>query len=71
MRILEDVIVNSSHAPEAYLGQLERHLRRIEKRDEATKGYNLALKKLEEVRLACARNLARAVVLYINDQYAS
>lgn len=78
MRILEDVIVNATHAPDLYLGQLERYLRRLEHRGTLRNGsdskegkadYGAALRKLEEVRLACARNLARAMVLNVNDQY--
>lgn len=66
MRILEDVLSNSAFAPDEHLRQLEAFLA-----NRGGKGvggsYSAALRKLEEVRLASARNLARAMVLNINE----
>ena len=60
MRVLEDVKNGAAVAPEAYLGQLAVYLRG----DTST-----ALRKLEEVRLALARNLARSLVVDIHEPY--
>lgn len=76
MRVLEDVKSNSAYAPDEYLGQLQVLLERVQG-EEASKvtgkhkepDYSVALRKLDEVRLALARNLARAMVLNINDPF--
>lgn len=78
MRVLEEVLSNSKFAPATYLGQLWRYLERKEggangagvanghtknAKDEEREGIQAALRKLEVVRLALARNLSRALVV--------
>lgn len=74
MRVLEDVVDSAQYAPREYLSQLEIFLSRqmgsmangvtSDKED-----YAGAWRKLEEVRLALARNLARSLVLNVHDQF--
>ena len=55
--------MNASFAPNEYLGQLVQYIRRKEGAPgEGNDGMILARRKMEEVRLALARNLARALV---------
>jgi nuclear pore complex protein Nup85 len=72
MRVLEDVASNAEFAAKEYVGQLQAYLVCTAARADASKAVNgkkedqshdEALRKLEEVRLALARNLARALVL--------
>ncbi|ORX33416.1 Nup85 nucleoporin-domain-containing protein [Kockovaella imperatae] len=71
MRVLEDVESNAIVAPDMYLGDLVSHLRR---KQEQGQGEGLSLHggkasladartTLDQVRLALARNLARAMVM--------
>ena len=74
MRVLEDVLDSAQYAPSEYLSQLELFLNhRAEAPSDAVEGgkeeYVRAIRKLEEVRLALARNLARSLVLNVNDQF--
>ena len=70
MRVLEEVTVNSSFAPEEYLSQLALYIQRTHSQT-ASKlaGKEAALFKLEEVRLALARNLARAMVVGFDNPF--
>lgn len=74
MRVLEDVVDSAQYAPKEYLSQLEHFLTR-QSSDQAggpvTRGedFSGARRKLEEVRLALARNLARSLVLNVHDQF--
>lgn len=82
MRVLEEVSSNSRYAAEDYLPRLSRYLRRKSSiaSDENGTGRRVevdrpfdekaqldAWNKLEEVRLALARNLARALVVGFDD----
>ncbi|KAL7424161.1 hypothetical protein Q5752_001747 [Cryptotrichosporon argae] len=58
MRVLEDVLANAAFAEDDYLGLLTRCLARQGEKD----GAQAARRRLDEVRLALARNLARALV---------
>jgi nuclear pore complex protein Nup85 len=81
LRILEEVTSNSSFAPEEYLYSLIVYLQRqtatsstitsSEAGIEATtkQGQAEAYRKLEEVRLALARNLARALVVGFENPF--
>lgn len=84
MRVLEEVLENSKFAPATYLGQLWRFLERKEggangagganghtknAKDEEREGTQAALRKLEIVRLALARNLSRALVVDDEDAH--
>lgn len=74
LRVLEEVYANAAFAEEDYLGQLVQYLRRTlnttsakeegqsRKKDEKTVTMEDARRKMEEVRLAISRNLARAMV---------
>lgn len=71
MRVLEEVASNAEYAAKEYVGQLQTYLVSEAARADANKAINgkkagqtfdEALRKLEEVRLALARNLARALV---------
>lgn len=75
MRVLEDVLANARFAPVDYLQQLWRYIERQEgsastkeSKGKESKGKDtkaqteIALQKLEVVRLALARNLSRAMV---------
>ena len=66
MRVLEDVTSNADFAPSDYLEQLAIYLGRVDGKDDSRgmtdETYAVALRKLEVVRLALARNLARAVI---------
>ncbi|WVQ69924.1 uncharacterized protein L199_008147 [Kwoniella botswanensis] len=65
LRVLEEVKVNSSFAKQDYLEQLIQYLQRLSgDYDDKTKkiGYEDGYKKLDQVRLALARNLARSLV---------
>ncbi len=63
---MEEVTTNARFNPDDYLGPLSTMLRRKAKdtaqTKESEKVYDAARRKLEEVRLALARNLARALV---------
>ena len=63
MRVLEEVTVYADFAADEYLAQLTTHLRG------STRGHAAALNKLEEVRLALARNLARALVVGFDNPF--
>ncbi|WRT67281.1 uncharacterized protein IL334_004248 [Kwoniella shivajii] len=71
LRVLEEVKSNATFAPSDYLLQLIQYLQQISKSktDQAENsqkgmkiGFEEGWKKLDEVRLALARNLARALV---------
>ncbi|WWD09982.1 hypothetical protein V865_008114 [Kwoniella europaea PYCC6329] len=65
LRVLEEVKVNSSFAKQDYLEQLIKYLQRLSDDDVNTKKkiwYEDGYKKLDQVRLALARNLARSLV---------
>lgn len=68
MRILEEVTTNSTFASREYLDQLRRHLMKPEGTI-ITIDYAVATRKLEEVRLALARNLARALVVGFDNPF--
>lgn len=70
LRVLQEVLSNASFAPNEYLLQLTRYLRRkgeVVREDKA--GIGLALRKMDEVRLALARNLARALVVGFDNPF--
>ncbi|WVQ98889.1 hypothetical protein IAU59_006020 [Kwoniella sp. CBS 9459] len=83
MRVLEEVKSNASFAPSDYLSQLNQYLGRIhdketkssgssEKRATGTVTFTADLeawKKIDEVRLALARNLARALVVGFDNPF--
>ncbi|KAK8869665.1 hypothetical protein IAR55_000233 [Kwoniella newhampshirensis] len=79
LRVLQDVLANASFAPEEYLGQLVLYLQRlageIEEKEKKTNGdkkslgTEAALRKMDEVRLALGRNLARAVVVGFDNPF--
>ncbi|WWC69332.1 uncharacterized protein I206_103270 [Kwoniella pini CBS 10737] len=66
LRVLEEVKSNASFAPSDYLDQLTQYLRRSftadEMPDSKKVGYEEGWKKIDQVRLALARNLARSLV---------
>lgn len=74
MRVLEDVLANARFAPGDYLRQLWRYIQRQEKgglqdakpasgkAEDIKQETEIALQRLELVRLALARNLSRAMV---------
>ncbi|ADV19526.1 conserved hypothetical protein [Cryptococcus gattii WM276] len=74
LRVLEEVYANAAFAEEDYLGQLVQYLRRTlntpsakeegqsDKKNEKKVTMEDARRKMEEVRLAISRNLARAMV---------
>lgn len=65
MRVLEEVSTNARYNPKDFLGPLSMYLRRKNGMDKAVEAgdWSMPLRKLEEVRLALARNLARAIVV--------
>lgn len=66
MRVLEEVSVNATYNPRDYLDQSSTLLRRTTKaagKNVEREDRSMSLRKLEEVRLALARNLARAMVM--------
>lgn len=67
LRVLEEVTSNASFAPDDYLSQLSQILLRQNPGD--VKDMSAALRKLEEVRLALARNLARALVVGFDNPF--
>ncbi|WWD16071.1 hypothetical protein CI109_100496 [Kwoniella shandongensis] len=79
LRVLQDVIANASFAPDEYLGQLVSYIQRLtnetdekeQRKNGAQKGLGPedALRKIEEVRLALGRNLARAVVVAFDSPF--
>ncbi|OXG31619.1 nuclear pore complex protein Nup85 [Cryptococcus neoformans Ze90-1] len=74
LRVLEEVYANAAFAEEEYLGQLVQYLQRtlntpsaeeerhITKKSEKKVTMEDARRKMDEVRLAISRNLARAMV---------
>lgn len=72
MRILEEILLNSKYNPSSYLNYLRIYLDKNKKimssvmkgkgKDSGAVEWQQTLLKLEEVRLALARNLARALV---------
>ena len=79
MRVLEDVELNSKYAPDEYLSDLSQHLsrkagieggvKRTENGPKRREDFDEARRKLEEVRLAMARNLARALVVNFDNPF--
>lgn len=83
LRILEDVDANSPYAPEEYLYNLVVYLERFDNTSADPKakaptiniskttqrGLEPARRKLEQVRLALARNLARALVVGFENPF--
>jgi nuclear pore complex protein Nup85 len=78
LRVLDEVTQNSSYAPEEYLDSLVIYLQRSEastataagQAEKATKmGLPEANRKLDQVRLALARNLARALVVGFENPF--
>ena len=73
MRVLEDVELHAAYAQEEYLGTLIRHLMRTSGKEASdtvpAADYDEARRKLEEVRLAMARNLARALVVDFDSPF--
>jgi len=70
LRVLQEVVSSSTFAPNEYLSQLAQYLRRKEGIAGNTKnGTALARRKMEEVRLALARNLARALVVGFDNPF--
>ena len=70
MRVLQDVEVNASYAPSDYLTDLTRILRNDgSETNGKVADFTVARKKIEEVRLALARNLARAVVVNFDNPF--
>ncbi|KAK4687468.1 nuclear pore complex protein Nup85, partial [Tremellales sp. Uapishka_1] len=59
LRVLEEVMSNATFAPE-YLAQVNTYLQRVNEKQAAKEDSG---RKLEQVRLALARNLARALVV--------
>ena len=70
LRILEEVMTNASFAPDEYLFQLRQYLRRSSgAEDDEKSGMVSARRKMEEVRLALARNLARALIIGFDNPF--
>jgi nuclear pore complex protein Nup85 len=78
LRVLDEVTQNSSYAPEEYLDSLIIYLERSESTataaGQATEkvmkmGLPEANRKLDQVRLALARNLARALVVGFENPF--
>lgn len=70
LRVLQEVLSNASFAPNEYLLQLAQYIRRKgETSADEKAGIALARRKLEEVRLALARNLARALVVGFDNPF--
>jgi nuclear pore complex protein Nup85 len=74
MRVLEEVSTNARFNPSDYLGPLLTLLRRKTGAgavaEAAVEGdWSEAWRKLEEVRLALARNLARAVIVGFDNPF--
>jgi nuclear pore complex protein Nup85 len=81
LRILDEVTQNSAYAPEEYLSSLTIYLQRSEASEsapaptpvEAAKTTKIGLleahRKLDQVRLALARNLARALVVGFENPF--
>jgi nuclear pore complex protein Nup85 len=79
LRVLDEVTQNSSYAPEEYLDSLIIYLQRSEAStatatgqavEKVTKmGLPEANRKLDQVRLALARNLARALVVGFENPF--
>jgi nuclear pore complex protein Nup85 len=75
--VLEEVMTNASFAPKDYLEQLILLLGRKEERGGQRlvngaadrQGMEIAIRKMEEVRLALARNLARALVVGFDNPF--
>ena len=64
-------MTNASFAPNEYLFQLGRYLRRSSGAADSDEksGMALARRKMEEVRLALARNLARALIIGFDNPF--
>jgi nuclear pore complex protein Nup85 len=78
LRVLDEVTQNSSYAPEEYLDSLIIYLQRSESTATAAgqvaekvteMGMPEANRKLDQVRLALARNLARALVVGFENPF--
>lgn len=81
LRVLEEVYANAAFAEEDYLGQLVQYLRRTlntpsakeegqsVKKNEKKVTMEDARRKMEEVRLAISRNLARAMVAGFDNPF--
>jgi nuclear pore complex protein Nup85 len=79
LRILDEVTQNSSYAPEEYLDSLITYLQRSEAASAIASGQTAetvtkmglpeAYRKLDQVRLALARNLARALVVGFENPF--
>ena len=79
LRILDEVTQNSSYASEEYLYSLVIYLRRDESPESSTTtqtvetitkaGLAEAHRKLDQVRLAVARNLARSLVVGFDNPF--
>jgi nuclear pore complex protein Nup85 len=78
LRVLDEVTQNSNYAPEEYLDSLIIYLQRSEASttvsgqavEKVTRmGLPEANRKLDQVRLALARNLARALVVGFENPF--
>lgn len=74
LRVLDEITQNSTYAPEEYLNSLVIYLHRSEATGRAVKpstkmGLSEANRKLDQVRLALARNLARALVVGFENPF--
>lgn len=73
MRVLEEVSTNARYNPSDYLGPLSTLLRRKNgsgaPAPEGDWSAASAWRQLEEVRLALARNLARAIIVGFDNPF--
>ncbi|ORY28255.1 Nup85 nucleoporin-domain-containing protein [Naematelia encephala] len=69
LRVLEDVTTHASFAPSDYLSQVSMVVHRQAGQTQSSKDLSAAWKKLEEVRLALARNLSRALVTGFDNPF--
>jgi nuclear pore complex protein Nup85 len=79
LRVLDEVTQNSNYAPEEYLDSLVIYLQRSEASTSSASGQAAekvtkmglpeANRKLDQVRLALARNLARALVVGFENPF--
>ncbi|WVQ78536.1 hypothetical protein IAT38_000622 [Cryptococcus sp. DSM 104549] len=69
LRILEDVLAHATYADEMYLGPAAVYLLRVDPAAGKKGDLGEVRRKLEEVRLALGRNLARALVAGFDEAF--
>ncbi|WVN86702.1 uncharacterized protein L203_101874 [Cryptococcus depauperatus CBS 7841] len=67
LRRTEDLI--TSDGAEHPFGQTQKHIQQSSKQDKNERGIETAKRKMDEVRLALARNLARAMVVSVDSPF--